>query len=164
MAETSSQAAQRQRLRFTSLDDVIAHVAILTDHGYRQLGQWSLGQICDHLSRAMHGSIDGFDFSIPFHQRLLGRLIKHRLLKRGFPAGLPLKGAAAKALTPADISDADGVEALHNAVRRLKTDPTRQPSPVLGPLSDDEWTQFHCRHAELHLGHLLPGADDNTTH
>jgi len=157
MPTNTKETEGRRTLRFESLDEVIADAEVLRAHGYERLGNWSLGQVCDHLARAMNMSIDGIEFRVPWVFRLVARGLRGRMLRNGLPAGLPLKGAAAKGLKPADqVNDADGVEALHRAVARLKTEPTRNPSPVFGTLTAQQWDQFHRRHAELHLSFLKP--------
>ncbi|MFW6059376.1 MAG: DUF1569 domain-containing protein [Phycisphaeraceae bacterium] len=156
MTVNTKQVTDRRTLRFTALDDIIADAEVLRAHGYRRLGNWSLGQVCDHLARLMHVSIEGTAFRLPWWQRLLLRPLRARMLRRGFPAGVPLEREAAALLPGDEISDADGLEALHRAINRLRTDPTRHPSPVLGPLSRAQWDQFHCRHAEHHLSFLVP--------
>ena len=157
MTVNTKEVEGRRTLRFDSLDEVVADVEVLRAHGYEQVGNWSLGQVCEHLAKGVHMSIDGVDFKVPWPMRLAGRLMRGWMLRRGFPAGLPLKGAAS-ALRPADVSDEEGVDALHRAIARLKTQSGSQPSPVLGRMSPAQWDEFHRRHAELHLSFLRPQA------
>lgn len=123
------------------------------------MGNWTLGQACCHLAAGMDRSIDGFDFKLPLPIRLIGSLLKKRFLAKTFGPGIKLTGDAARALTPPDISDRQGVELLFKALDRLQTEPPRQVSPVLGSLTIEQWERFHCRHAELHMGFFKP-ADD----
>lgn len=163
MSVDTSQIKDRRSLRFHSLDEIIADAEVLAAHGYRRLGNWSLGQTCDHLARQMHASIDGFDFDVALLHRVGGRLLRTWFLARGFTPGLKLAGDAAAALMPTEnITDADGLEALHLATNRLKIDNTRQPSPVFGMMSPRQWERCHCRHAELHLSFLVPTADQSS--
>ena len=149
----------RRTLRLTSLDELLAEVDRLHAQPYRRLGNWSLGQMCVHLARLMHECIDGFTFGPPRVVRWLAPLFKARLLRRGFPAGMTLKGPAAQALSPPPVSDSEGVQRLRDAVQRLQSEPQRQPSPLLGRMSREQWDQFHLRHAELHLSFLAPDAN-----
>ena len=52
----------RRKLSLSTYDEVIAELDRLQAAGYRQLGQWNLGQACGHLSHYLRGSLDGFDF------------------------------------------------------------------------------------------------------
>lgn len=48
---------------------------------------------------------------------------------------------------------------LRQAIGRLKTETKRGAHPVIGRLNAAEWDQFHLRHAEMHLGFIVPEAD-----
>ena len=148
-------AADRRDLHFDTLDDILADAQRLHELGYRRVGNWSLGQACTHLTIMMHGGIDGVNLSVPVPMRWFGRLFKRHYLRRGFPAGLPLKGKFA-VLVPNPVQDDEGLRQLDRAIQRLHRTPPTQPSPVIGPMSPDDWRKFHCRHAELHLGFLIP--------
>jgi hypothetical protein len=41
-------------------------------------------------------------------------------------------------------------------MEQLKTQAPTAPSPILGTLTHEEWIAMHLRHAELHLGFLIP--------
>ncbi|MEX2545983.1 MAG: DUF1569 domain-containing protein, partial [Phycisphaeraceae bacterium] len=58
---------------------------------------------------------------------------------------------------PPEVSTEEGLARLRVAAERLNREPARAPSPLLGQLSRREWDQLHCRHAELHLGFVVPG-------
>ncbi|HEX9832506.1 MAG TPA: DUF1569 domain-containing protein [Mycobacterium sp.] len=62
----------------------------------------------------------------------------------------------AEALSPDVITPEAGLAVLRGAVDRLKTGSRRAGHPFLGPLSVDEWTQFHLRHAEMHVSFAAP--------
>ena len=76
--------------------------------------------------------------------------LSRRFLTKGLPAGFK---APAKFLPDATSVD-DGLTALKKAVARLHEDTTRALHPGFGSLTLDEWTQFHLRHAELHMSFL----------
>lgn len=50
----------------------------------------------------------------------------------------------------------EGLERMRRALGRLKAEAPTAPNVIFGPLSHDEWVALHCRHAELHLGFLVP--------
>jgi len=104
----------------------------------------------------MECSLDGFPFRMPFYWRALGVFLKKHTLERGMPSGVGFPGPSRATLTPPEISDEAGVDRLRRAIARLQHEPQRAASPLLGKLSVDEWNAFHCRHAELHLGFLVP--------
>ena len=62
MTVKTTPATQRRRLRFESLDEVLADAENLAVLPTRQLGNWSLGQNLMHLATVYEKSIDGTIF------------------------------------------------------------------------------------------------------
>jgi len=147
----------RRQVHFNNLDDVLADATALAASGnVKTLGNWSAGQIFEHLARTYNLSIDGFPPVMPGFVRFLLRLfMKRRFLRKPMPPGFKLP-AKAEALLPPPIGLQEGFAHLSDAVQRLKTTATRMPNPVVGRLSREEWDQLHCRHAELHLSFIVP--------
>jgi hypothetical protein len=148
----------RRELHFNSLDDILADVdRLAAAKEIRTLGNWSAGEIFKHVANVMNKSIDGFEFRPPWYIRFIVRtFMRSRFLTKPMTAGFKLPaGAQAELASPATTAE-EGFQAIRQAIARLKTTETRVPSPVLGPLSRDEWTQLHCRHSELHLSFLIP--------
>lgn len=143
----------RRELHFESLDAVVREAERLAAaERIVTHGNWTLGQILHHLAQLMHMSIDGARFRAPWYVRLVGPLLKRRIL-RGMPAGFDLPPAAVRQLAAdGDVEVPEAVDSLSAAVARLCEDPHRAPHPVLGRMSLEEWNELHLRHAELHLG------------
>jgi hypothetical protein len=147
----------RRSIHFSTVDDILSDVEkIAACPDPRTLGNWSIGQIFQHLAVSFQSSIDGFGFTIPWHFRAMAKLfMKRRLLNRSMGAGFNLpKDAAAKLLPPPTSSEV-GLQNIRKAIHRLKTEQQRVPSPFLGNLTNEEWTQLHCRHSELHLSFIV---------
>ena len=106
----------------------------------------------------MNKCVDGFESRPPFFVRWIVRaFFRGRFLTKPMSAGFKLPKAAAAELIPQPpVTFGDGVTSIREAIDRLKSTPTRVASPLLGPMNIDEWTQLHCRHAELHFSFLLP--------
>jgi len=141
---------------FESLDDVLAECRALATRPTRQLGNWTLGQICQHLGTGMHLSTCNEDmFPVPFYLRLLGPLLRGRVLKRGLPRGfqLPPEGAA---LMPPPVSVEEGLATLDAGIAALNESSRRTRHPVFGAMDVAQWNQFHLRHAEMHLSFIVP--------
>src|SRR4051794_9239479 len=83
--------AARRTLTFTSLDDVMPDVDRLLE-GHTMVGRWSLAQICNHLTRSLRCTAEGFPERAPWLVRkTIGQLILGRILATGrFPAGIRL--------------------------------------------------------------------------
>jgi hypothetical protein len=45
---------------------------------------------------------------------------------------------------------------LRRVMERLKTEAPTAPNFIVGPLTHEEWIAINLRHAELHLGFLIP--------
>ena len=54
----------RRTLHFNSLDEIAADVEMLTKaREIKTLGNWSAGQVVQHVATTMNKSIDGFSFA-----------------------------------------------------------------------------------------------------
>ena len=157
MRVKTSDVTGRRQLRFESYSDLLLDAEMLAQSDAHLLGNWTLGQICLHLARSMHASIDGLRVDVPWWQRLIVRLFyARRLLSGPMPAGLRLRPEAAKVLLPEPTAIDDGLAALREAVERLSFETERARHPLLGEMSLDQWDSFHLRHAELHLSFAVP--------
>ena len=161
-AETPIKTAKvtgRRELHFGSLDEVLAAAERLAAaRSVKALGNWSLGQALGHLAAAMDMAVDGTKLRPPWIFRIIGRLMKKRVLRKMDP-GFNLPAHAAKDLVPTPaLSTAEGMQKFRTAVARLKAAPVRQPSPFLGPLTREESDRLQCSHAELHLSFFVPEA------
>ena len=43
---------------------------------------------------------------------------------------------------------------------RLRRSAPKDPNPLFGRLTHEQWVQLNLRHAELHLGNLGAGGED----
>ncbi|HEV7299665.1 MAG TPA: DUF1569 domain-containing protein [Tepidisphaeraceae bacterium] len=148
---------ERRPLQFTTLDDAVTDARHLFERGYDRAGKWNLAQVCDHLTKLMTMSRDGFgETGFGWPLRLFGRLAKPLILRmKTMPKGLDGPAAFMPAANLAD--DAAAAEALADAVRRiLEPGATFHPSPLLGRLTRDQWISIHRVHAAHHLGFLVP--------
>lgn len=155
----TTKVSGRRNVHFTSLDDILADVEMLTKAGeIRTLGNWSAGQVVQHLAITMNKSIDGFNFRVPWPIRvILPLFLKRRFLTQTMSAGFKLKGAAEAEMASPPIGLEDAVRNFREALARLQAELKREPHPAIGRLSLEEWEQLHCRHSELHLSFLIPG-------
>ena len=157
MPINTKRVEHRRHLRFESLDDILDDARHLASSDVDCLGNWTLGMALGHLARTMHASIDGVSYRAPGWMRLMARLMKHRFLTKPMPAGFQLPSKLADDFLPAEAtSPEDGVAAVAAGIERLRTESRREPHPLFGQLSVDQWEQLHLRHAELHLSFFVP--------
>jgi hypothetical protein len=142
----------RRSVRYSSIDEVVADAERAVSTNAATTGNWSLGQIIEHLAIAHEKMIDGFGFSARWPLPIVGRLVfKKRLLKKGMTPGFNLNPKAAAVLVPGETDAAAALEHLRKTVERLKTEQKRSPHPFLGPMNAEESRQLCLRHAELHM-------------
>ena len=150
--------SQRRLLTFANLDDLMPEVDRLLRSGYECAGNWGLGQVCHHLSRAIVGSVEGIPFGAPWIVQIsIGPILRRSLLRsRRMPNGMPLP----KRLAPSpELDDRAEAEALRAAVAALARHAGPMANhPFFGRMTMDQWRQFHAIHGAHHLGFLVPNA------
>jgi hypothetical protein len=143
---------RRRPVNYRSLTEVLTEAETAAASGAATTGNWSLGQILEHLATAIDRSIDGFNFTVNWPTRLLGRFVfKRRMLRDGMPTGIRLKGSAIKDLVPPATTVEAGLASLRRAIGRFQTEGRRAAHPVFGTLSPEESLALQLRHAELHM-------------
>ncbi|MCC5787567.1 MAG: DUF1569 domain-containing protein [Phycisphaerales bacterium] len=156
-----------RKLRFETTADLVRELdeleAAQRSRGVVSTGAWSPGQNLQHVARFYKAALDGFGFTLPAPVRFLFRLVlKPIALKRTIRGGLKIPAKARPALQPDEgASFEQGLADLRAQLGRINArERMQQPSPVLGPLSHEEWTELQLRHAELHLGKLRPAGEE----
>jgi hypothetical protein len=146
----------RRPLTFASLAAVMDDVDRLLP-AHTTVGRWSLGQVCNHLTGALIGSVDGFPGRAPWLLRkTVGRVVRRQIMKSGqMREGFKLP----ERFLPKPGLDARAeAEALRAALRMYDghSGPLAD-HPLFGPLDRDAWTRLHCIHCAHHLSFVQPG-------
>ena len=142
----------RREVRYNSMDEMLADAERLATSEVRTLGNWSQGQIYEHVARGLDTSIDGVDFSLPAPVRwMLSLLMKRKFIYDSLPAGFKATGK----VVPDETSTELGLESLRKAVERQKNESSRIKHPAFGNITREEWDQFNLRHAELHMSFIV---------
>jgi hypothetical protein len=147
----------RRPLTFAHLNDVMPEVDRLMA-GYSRSGNWSLGQVCHHLSSTIRYSIEGWPgrYSWLLRRTIGPRIGRHILCRGKMPDGIRLKGEW-RMIPGEGLDDRAEAEALRAALRFYAGWPEPFPEhPIFGPLTRDQWDRLHCVHAAHHLGCLSP--------
>jgi Protein of unknown function (DUF1569) len=147
--------AERRPLEFSSLTEVMPEVDRLLER-HRTGGNWSLGQICNHLSDSLIYSVNGFGVKAPWLIRMtLGRIFKRQLFQSGqMRAGIKLPE---KFLPKNGLDSRAEAEALRAALERYSAHAgSLADHPMFGPMNRDEWTRLHCIHCAHHLSFVHP--------
>lgn len=144
----------RRKVRYESLDEFLADAQRLSETEVRTLGNWSQGQIYEHLSRSLDSSIDGVGFSLPAPVRwLMSLFMKRKFLKKGLPAGFKTTDR----FMPGETSVEEGFSSLQGAIARQKQEAMRASHPAFGDIGREGWNDFNLRHAEMHMSFLVNG-------
>jgi hypothetical protein len=157
MTVNTAKVTGRRVLRFQTLEEMLADTEKLAAGPVNLLGNWSFGQILQHLSQWIEFALDGFPVTIPWYIRWLVWPFKGWMLRSPMPSGFVWGQADGKLVTPQrEVSTEEGLSLLRKAVARWRAEPQRHPSPLLGKLTPAQWEQFQLRHCEHHLGFVVP--------
>jgi hypothetical protein len=151
----TSKVQGRRKVEFTTLQEVLADAERMSDGNAKAIGNWSAGQIFQHLAKTMNDSIDGSDLQIPWFFRLMARMMKKKVLRGPMTPGFQLPASAVNSLVPGPTSTQEGLTALRAAIARQERESKRAPSPAFGILTREEWTQLHLNHSALHMSFLV---------
>jgi hypothetical protein len=154
MSVNTAKIATRRKLDYQSYDEFLADADRLSSGGVKTLGNWSPGQIFQHLANVYNGSIDGLPRDFPWLMRVAARMFKKKLIGGAMPAGIRMPARLARKVMPEPTPTEVGLANLKAAVARLKRDPNRAEHPVFGRVTNEEWDTVHLKHASLHMSFL----------
>ena len=158
MTVNTKKTTGRRELQFASYDELLADLERLSTTA-STVGNWSLGQIYQHIAMAFDASIDGVDMKFPWLMKKIFLLFmkKDKLLHAPMKPGWKIPKQGQAQFSPkADTSAEDGLAQLRAAIDRCKSDKSRAEHLAFGDLTCDEADQFNLRHAELHLSFAVP--------
>lgn len=148
----------RRTVRYETYDDLLADAERLAGVEVRTLGNWSYGQILDHLARSIHAMIDGPGFRMPMPMRFVMRLLMmKKMVHQELPPGFkfPVK-VADRFCPPEDAQVGPSLAALREAVTRVQSTDQRGLHPAFGTVKTSDWDSFQLRHCELHMSFVQP--------
>jgi hypothetical protein len=158
----TAKVAGRRKLRFESIDEMMAEVDRLAEAEragrLRRLGNWTLGQTLGHLAAWAEFAYTGVPLKPPFFIRWILRLWKKRFLYGPMPAGMKIPRVEGGTLATEPVSLEEGLTRLRRIMDRLKTEAPTARHPIFGTMKHEESVAINLRHAELHLGFLVPEA------
>ena len=150
-------SVRRRDLVFPQLSDASSDVRQLRSVGYELVGNWSLAQILEHLSKSLEMAIVRPDFKMNFLIRPIFKMMLLPMMRRGKPMGMTVK--VPPTLAPSDnLDEAAAAEKFHAMIANLSDPNTEfQPfNPLMGKLTRDQWLvmqRWHCAH---HLSYAVP--------
>jgi hypothetical protein len=156
----TGKVAGRRMLRFESPDQIMAEVDRLVEAEragrLRRLGNWTMGQTLGHLAAWAEYSYTGAPLKAPFFIRWMLRLRKRKFLYGPMRANVRIPRVAGGTLATEPLPLEEALGRMRRVMERLQSEAPTVPNFIFGPLTHEEWIALHCRHAELHLGFLIP--------
>jgi hypothetical protein len=156
----TEKVAGRRMLRFESIDQVMAEVDRLVEAEragrLRQLGNWTLGQTLGHVATWAEYSYTGAPLKVPFFIKWILRLRKQKFLYEPMRAGAKIPRVEGGTLATERLPLDEALGRMRRVMERLKSEAPTSANVILGPLKHEEWIAITLRHAELHLGFLIP--------
>ncbi|WDQ19552.1 DUF1569 domain-containing protein [Rhodopirellula sp. P2] len=142
-------------MQFNDLDDAVQEARSLLQTGYIPCGNWSLGQICRHLTLVQNPSVDGYPAWMSlfaFMRPAMRRWLLPKLRRPDSPRGI----RTSSMFVPADdVSDQQEVDAFAHSVKRFHSHLGEYaPHPAFGRMSRTEIEEIHTLHAAHHLRFL----------
>ncbi len=147
----------RRTVRYSTLPEVVQDAEHLLGN-HHTVGNWSFGQICQHLAKSMDATIDGFGFKAPWWARwFIAPFVKNSFFIKPMNPGFKLPKAGAALLPDDSVTGEDGLRQLNAAVERLSHETPTAPHPFFGKLASEEIIQLPLRHCEMHMSFIVPG-------
>lgn len=151
----------RRPLRFATLDDLLADVdrVVAADRAgtLRRSGNWTAGQVLNHIASWANFAYEGFPMRVPWFIRLVLKMKRKAFLTTGMTAGVRIPGTKDGTYATEQMDTAAAADKLRRVLARLRArEPAKYESPAFGAMTIDERTALNLRHAELHLSFLHP--------
>lgn len=148
----------RRELKFEQLTEVLGECSRLLGSGYTRTGNWTLGQMCQHLRLTMCANMYGYPkwmsaLGLPLRPILRAFALPHLLDGRSI-SGVRTAGMF---IPPGGLDDREEFRLFAACVREFEvhTAPLH-PHPGFGRMTHGEFNRFHAAHAAHHLSFLIP--------
>jgi len=147
---------ERRRVHYDSFGEFLADAEWQAARHARTLGNWTLAQIFDHLTRSLHVAVEGTDSRFAWPARVFLHAIRARFFTRPMKPGFHVPPRLERVLRPAEgLPTEDALQELREAVERFESASQLAVHPAFGKLTREEWMLLTLRHAELHMSFVL---------
>ena len=151
---TDARHPGRRELVYADVSEIMPDVYKLRNE-HRTAGNWTLAQICRHLTDSVAGSMNGFGVK---NHRIMRLLFGRRALADVFAGGMGAGFTVTEKLTPPpDLDLDDAIEGLARMIDRYMSHAgPLHFHPFFGHMSRQEWDRMHCVHCAHHLSFAIP--------
>jgi hypothetical protein len=147
---------ERRRVHYDSFGEFLADAEWQAARHARTLGNWTLAQIFDHLTRSLHVAVEGTDSRFAWPARVFLHAIRARFFTRPMKPGFHVPPRLERVLRPTEgLPTEDALQELREAVERFESASQLAVHPAFGKLTREEWMLLTLRHAELHMSFVL---------
>ena len=162
MPDSPHDTPRHRTLRFDSFDDAMAEAERLAACQTRTSGQFSLGQILEHLARTLEVVVGTRPLPPPaFPMRWLARLMRPIVLGKA-TTGFKLPANSQNVLWPSEaVSTEAGLQHLRAQSEVFKQTDPLPVHPIFGKMTRQQHDALQCRHFEGHLGFVHPVNEAN---
>ncbi len=153
-AVRDTKTAKRREVTYKTLEEIEREVERIANEQTTVTGNWSEGQILQHLARTFQMSFEGATFKLPLFIRIMAGFMKNKWLKGPMPAGFQLP--ADNPLRPNNrVSREEGAREMQQIFARLaRGEKMTQRSPAFGKMTHEDWIRLHLIHCGLHLSFI----------
>ncbi|MCA9286624.1 MAG: DUF1569 domain-containing protein [Phycisphaerales bacterium] len=145
----------RTGLHFDNLEAILADAErVALKPGVKTTGNWTPGQIVEHVTLVIDTCMEGFPSSGSWLLRAILRLMKGSVLRKPMRSGFKIPKGFEVMSPPAGTDAKQAVDHLRRSIAKFRTCDRFYPSPILGTMTSEEWEMLHCRHAEMHFGFM----------
>src|SRR5579862_3360279 len=157
MVVDTRHVANRRRVHYSNLNEFLADAERLAVIETRTLGNWTLPQIFDHLTRSLTVAVEGTTATFSAPARCILRFFKHRIMTSPMTPGFHCPENVDQVLRPSAGIDIDAaLDLLRAAMARFQSATLVAQHPAFGKLTKADWNQLTLRHAELHMSFVVP--------
>ena len=151
-------ATQRRELHFENIHQVLDEVERLAATDVKTLGNYTFPQILEHLATTMDIATRHIDPpGVPALIRMLATLFRSFVINRPMKPGVKLPKKAQPILWPEKPAELDSaLQHFRESFARYLASDLKEPNPVFGRMSREEYDKLQCRHSELHLSFVTP--------
>ena len=152
----TSKVTNRRHVRLQSLREVLADAERITKGRLQQPRQLVRRSDFHALAKSINDSIDGSDMRLAWHLKIIGPLLKKKLVRGPMAPGVNLPKSVAKVVVPGPTSTGRDWPRCGPRSGAWKANQTCAASPFLGAMTRDDWNRLHLNHAMLHMSFLVP--------
>ncbi len=147
--------SSRRTVKYQNLQEALVDAERLAAADAPTTGNWSKGQIYEHLATVLDMGIEGSEKRASLFMRLVAKyVIKPMIFKKGMTPGFQLPKWASKAIAPDDTNRDKALQHLRQSTEQFQVAEELHPHPFFGTMDKATWTALMVHHAELHMSFI----------